>query len=126
MQLAGVCAKASELLQGGAAATGKRCRQTVFALYEDGVHLHLLVGLSGHALAVRRLCWDAGAVLLLHLDSRFGNEGCHRWRGGRSARANWLVEHLGKIGGQRRGGGRWRGRRDRWCGQRDRWRGRRD
>eukprot|EP00964_Phaeocystis_antarctica_P046820 scaffold27069_cov65-Phaeocystis_antarctica.AAC.3 len=99
MQLAGVCAKARELLQGDAAA-GKRCRQMASALYRNGVHLHLLVGLSGHALA---------------------DEGCRgRWR---SARANWVVEHLGKIGGQRGRRDRWRGRRDRWRGRRDRWRG---
>eukprot|EP00964_Phaeocystis_antarctica_P126374 scaffold90077_cov57-Phaeocystis_antarctica.AAC.3 len=49
MQLAGVCAKASELLQGDAAAAGKRCRQMASALYGNSVHLHPLVGLSGHA-----------------------------------------------------------------------------
>eukprot|EP00964_Phaeocystis_antarctica_P046829 scaffold27070_cov63-Phaeocystis_antarctica.AAC.7 len=48
MQLAGVCAKASELLQWNAAAAGKRCRQMASALYGNSVHLHLLVGLSGH------------------------------------------------------------------------------
>ena len=80
MQLAGVCAKARELLQGDAAAAGKRCRQMASALYGNGVHLHLLVGLSGHAPT---------------------DEGCRgRWR---SVRANWFVKHLGKIGGS--GGG---------------------
>ena len=52
MQLAAVRAKARQLLQGGAA-VGKRCRQMASALYGNyvgnGVHLHLLVGLSGHA-----------------------------------------------------------------------------
>eukprot|EP00964_Phaeocystis_antarctica_P062109 scaffold37169_cov68-Phaeocystis_antarctica.AAC.1 len=87
MQVAGVRAKARELLQGDAAA-GKRCRQMASALYRNGVHLHLLVGVSGHAPA---------------------DEGCRgRWR---SVWANWFVEHLGKIGGQ------W-GRRDRWRGGR--------
>eukprot|EP00964_Phaeocystis_antarctica_P025045 scaffold14044_cov52-Phaeocystis_antarctica.AAC.3 len=91
LQLAGVRAKARELLQGDAAA-GKCCRQMASALYGNSVRLHLLVGLSGHAPA---------------------DEGCRgRWR---SVRANWFVEHLGKIGGQR---GMQRGRRDRWRGGR--------
>eukprot|EP00964_Phaeocystis_antarctica_P025630 scaffold14422_cov67-Phaeocystis_antarctica.AAC.4 len=84
MQLAGVRAKARDVLQGDAAA-GKRCRQMASALYGNGVQLHLLVGLSGHAPA---------------------DEECRgRWR---SVRANRSVEHLGKIGGQR-GRDRWRG-----------------
>eukprot|EP00964_Phaeocystis_antarctica_P065065 scaffold39196_cov62-Phaeocystis_antarctica.AAC.1 len=71
MQLADVRAKARDMLQGDAAA-GKRCRQMASALYGNGVHLHLLVGLSGHAPA---------------------DEGCRgRWR---SVRANWFVEDLG-------------------------------
>lgn len=119
MQLPVIRAKVSEVLQRGAA--GKRYRQVTYALYDDGVHLHvLLAGLSGHGPAVRCLCWAESAVLLLQawfrLLQAFGSKADRgRWRGGRSARANRFVEHLGKTGaGQRGGGGRcWRGRRDR-------------
>ena len=113
MQLAGIRAKVSEVLQ-----RGRRCRQMTFTLYDDALHL-LLAGLSGHAPAMRCLCWAESAVLLLQawfrLLQAFGSKADRgRWRGGRSARANRFVEHVGKTGGQRGGGGRcWRGRRDR-------------
>ena len=115
MQLPVIRAKVSEVLQRGAA--GKLYRQVTYALYDDA--LHLLGGLSGHGPAVRCLCWAESAVLLIQawfrLLQAFGSKADRgRWRGGRSARANRFVEHLGKTGGQRGGGGRcWRGRRDR-------------
>ena len=52
------------------------------------------------------------------------SSGCYRrrWqRGWRGALANWFVEHLGKMGGQRGWCGEWRGRHGcRWRGE---WRG---
>eukprot|EP00964_Phaeocystis_antarctica_P109396 scaffold73863_cov75-Phaeocystis_antarctica.AAC.1 len=79
MQLADVCAKARELLQGdagrrcelhGDAAAIRCCRQVGSALHGDGVlHLHLLVGLSGHAPAVLgRLCRAASAARMSRTD----------------------------------------------------------
>ena len=67
------------------------CQLRQLHAHGDGVHLRLLVGLRGHAPAVPRLCWAAGAARMSRTDD-------------------------GKISGQR-------GRRGGWCGRLGRWRG---